>query len=479
MIKPNKKIGIVYCNKSHEYARELNEIIIKYRGGGYCIESVLIDNEFTDKEKNLEARVFNNLSKCNYAFVFLTKDLLTKENEKEVYVSKPNVLIEYGFFRCLLDKDSIYCILDFPYGDVSNGDYINPTDMSGKYYESIDCNNSRNMLEKIFKNFLNLNSKDIVKLDYYTNDLISSLILNRKYKTDFKYIFTQNQLCMIEKYSIKYQLEEILNIWSKEKSMLNCKEQIIFVFERMIFLTIFPKEIPYINDFLYIENCEENNYLKCCQSIIKNIKDYTNYKNKRVSPKIEDARFYLDIAVKLKKNWSIFENSGSAPIIECVTKNYIGLSLLNSYQISKRMGDTNKDNLYEAKDYFTRVIELSENSLGDSTSMFEAFAGFNLARVIRNLEIDANMEYTKAITSRENLSLNLKNPEIFNLYFKLEEIYSKIEQYDYLLEMNKIEKSDYDMNIEQLNKKLKDISETPASEISLFKTVENMINSKL
>lgn len=478
MIKPNKKIGIVYCGKSHDYAKELDEIIKRYRGSGYCIESVLIDNNYTDKEKNLELRVFNNLGKCNYAFVFLTKDFLVREDGKDVYVSNPNVLIEYGFFRCLLDKNLIHCIIDFSYEEVKNGTYRNPSDMLEKYYEIIDSNNSKNMLENVFKNFLSLNSKDIVKLEYYTNDLISSLILNRKYKTDFKHIFTQKQLCMIEKYSIKYQLKEILNIWFKEKAMLNCKEQIIFIFERIILLQFFPEEILNIDDFLGIEECEENNYLKCCQCIINLIKDYTNYKRSRVPLKIEDAGFYLDIAVKLKKYWSIFEKSGSAPIIECVTKNYIGLSLLNFYRVSKRTDDENIDNLYEAKDNFIQVIEISENFLGDSTSMFRAFAGFNLARVIRNLGMNANTDYTKAITSRENLSQNLKNPEIFNLCFKLEEIYSKIEQYDYLFEIDKLEKNEFDKNIAELEKKLRHISETPASEISLYKTVEKLINEK-
>lgn len=90
MIRPNKKIGIVYSFNSIKYANELKQIIINYRTEGYCIEPIMVDNFLLDQERNIELRVFDNLSKCDYAFVFLTKDLYI--NSKDMFVSKPNSL---------------------------------------------------------------------------------------------------------------------------------------------------------------------------------------------------------------------------------------------------------------------------------------------------------------------------------------------------------------------------------------------------
>ena len=73
MIRPNKKIGIIYSGNSQNYAKELKKIIIDYRTNGYCIEPIMVDSSLLDQEQDIELRVFNNLSKCDYAFVFLLR----------------------------------------------------------------------------------------------------------------------------------------------------------------------------------------------------------------------------------------------------------------------------------------------------------------------------------------------------------------------------------------------------------------------
>lgn len=35
----------------------------------------MVDEEIIDIERKIDARVFNNLDKCNYGIVFLTKDI--------------------------------------------------------------------------------------------------------------------------------------------------------------------------------------------------------------------------------------------------------------------------------------------------------------------------------------------------------------------------------------------------------------------
>ena len=72
MIRPNIKIGIVYSQNSKKYAIDLKKIIMQRRQEGYCIDVVMVDEEIIDIEREIEARVFKNLVKCSYGFLFLS-----------------------------------------------------------------------------------------------------------------------------------------------------------------------------------------------------------------------------------------------------------------------------------------------------------------------------------------------------------------------------------------------------------------------
>lgn len=137
MIKTNKKIGIVYCGNSKKYVDEFEKVIIEKKSEGYCIETVVVDNELIDSERMIENRVFANLNKCDYGIVFLTKDL---EIEEGKFVSRPNVLLELGYLRGRLKRDCTWCITDFSHEEIESQIYLMPSDFVGEVPEEIDNN---------------------------------------------------------------------------------------------------------------------------------------------------------------------------------------------------------------------------------------------------------------------------------------------------------------------------------------------------
>lgn len=71
MIKANKKNGVVYCGNSKKYVNELKQIVIRKRSEGYCIETMIVDDDLIDSERKIDKRVFKNLDKCDFGIVFL------------------------------------------------------------------------------------------------------------------------------------------------------------------------------------------------------------------------------------------------------------------------------------------------------------------------------------------------------------------------------------------------------------------------
>ncbi len=469
MIRPNKKIGIVYSFNSIKYANELKQIIINYRTEGYCIEPIMVDNFLLDQERNIELRVFDNLSKCDYAFVFLTKDLYI--NSKDMFVSKPNVILELGYLKGQLNKNSIWIISDFPYKDINDNKYMMPSDIPAEYLEEIDANNSNNDLKTLFNKFLNIMKNNIVKMNEFNiNDLTNSLVLNSAYKTNYENLFPKVQFESIEKYSLEWQLKEIFSIWMSEKSMLSDAEQIVYIFERIVFLPFFPEKIigSQLIDFLSVDVTEENSYIMACCKIIKNVNLYEEHKRKR--NQIESTIFYTNIAKAILEEMQKFKLSKIAPIIGCVSKNYIGLSYLNS-----SLKSCNKENLKVAEKNFKEVIELSSNNLGDNMDVIQAFAKYNLARVKKNLNENAEAEYSIAIHKRDELSKASKFPQMFRLNFALERIHAEIDFCDYMLKTQEIDTTCYLRKIETMQKELSDIRQTPAADVSLFATIEDKL----
>lgn len=61
---------------------------------------------------------------------------------------------------------------------------------------------------------------------------------------------------------MEWQLREIFSGWMSEKSMLSDAEQILYIFERIVFLPFFPDKIigSQLIDFLSVDVTEENSY---------------------------------------------------------------------------------------------------------------------------------------------------------------------------------------------------------------------------
>ena len=480
MIRPNIKVGIVYSQNSKKYAIDLKKIIMQQRQEGYCIDVIMVDEEIIDMEREIDARVFKNLDKCSYGIVFLTKDICIKD-ECYQYVSKPNVLLELGYFKGRLNKNNIWCITDFPYKEFKDK-YLMPSDIPAEVLEVIDKNNSYNYLNKIFDKFIITNR--IIKLENYNaNDLDSSLLLNPHYKTNYSALFLENQLKAIEKFSVKWQAEEIINIWMEEKEMLSDVEQIVYLFERMVMLPFFSEELisERLDSFLQVELTTESKYAYACQKILEYINSYEIYKRER---KPVDFNFCLKIAENIQEKMELFQEDSISPIIECVARDYIGLGYLNAVLAlpHKEFKDEKYNNLKinllnKSKNNFERVLKVSEENLGDSTGIFSAFVYYNLARVNRGMEQSASYQFYQGINKRNMLSKSKYFPEIFRLNFSLERIHAEIDYYDYLKESDN--QVDYIDKIRLLKEELEKMKKTPVVEVSLFKRIENRLNQRI
>lgn len=478
MIRANKKIGIVYCASSEEYVEHLREIIDMKKSEGYCVETIVVDNEIIDSERMLDARVFSNLDKCDCGMVFLTKDMQVEDDK---YISRPNVLIELGYLRGRLGKNHIWCITDFPHKEIEEGKYLLPSDFVAEIPEEIDRNNDKADLGRVVERFIRTNN--IVKLQNYdTNNLVASLILNPNYRTDYEMLFDKERLEEINKYSLKYQQEEIFEAWIAEKEKLDAAGQIIYLFERMVFLPFFPQNIKCgkLSEFVSVKNNENNEYIHSCQEILKDIVIYEDYKRGRHT--YTDPDFYLQNAERILQHFQIFEKRKVAPIIECVAKDYEGLCCLNAClnNVNMPKGDMSSEKwewyLNEAKECFSRVIELSERNFSNKMEFFRAFAEYNLARTLRCLGEKADLAYQIAISIRKSLAESFDLPEIFKLNFALEKINAELDFYGYAKENGKIDLSVYNEKIGGLSEELEAIRKTPAADVSLFQSLEEKLD---
>ena len=481
MLKPNKKIGIVYCENSKKYVEEVQKIINKKREEGHCVETIVVESSLDDHERMIDRFVFGNLEKCDYGLVFLTKDLLLLDTECR-YASRPNVMLELGYLRGRLEENCICCVIDFPHEETKNGIYMLPSDLAGIRTEEIDANNYTSNLRKVVDAIIN--TEKIIKLNNYNaNDLVSSLILNSNYKTEYEELFTSSQILTVLKYSVKYQLEEIFKLWIEEKNKLSDVGQIIYLFERIVFLPFFPEKIisGKLSDFLSVRNNEGSEYVYICRRILHYINEYENHKRRGIQYKI-GIGFYLEMAENLEEELEKFKNKNVAPIIESVTKNYIGLNYLNFYLTfvnSKKDENTLEQQpeyyLGNAKKSFEDVIRLSERNFSDKVDVLGAFGKYNLARVKKNLGEDADTEYNAAIYKRGALAETSNFPEIFKLNFTLERIHAEIDYYDYLKEKEEIDTDSYMLKMQAVYEELKNIRQTPAADVSLFQTLDNKI----
>lgn len=478
MIRANKKIGIVYCGNSEQYVEEVENIIRDKKSEGYCIETVVVNDKLIGTERMIDRRVCNNLDNCDYGLVFLTKDLKIGDNK---YVSRPNVLVELGYLRGRLKDDCVWCVTDFPYKEIQDQTYMLPSDFAAEVIEEIDKNNFRQRLKILVDKFIKAHA--VMKLEHYdANDLVGSLLLNSHYKTDFEVLFYQDKLDIINRYSLKCQQIEIFKMWISEKEKLSEAEQIIYLFERMVFIPFFPEQVTQgkLMEFLSVKNIGESEYIYSCRKILKCISEYEESKRKR--NQYGNAPFLLSKAKEIQQELNIFNSGKVAPIIECVSKNYIGLCYLNAFLLmakseknitAEEQGGVNF--LLIAKESFESVLQLSERNFSDRVEVFQAFACYNLARVLKNLNIEAEAKYEEAINKRKFLSETSSFPEIFKLNFALERIHAEVDFYDYMREIGAINPMVYKEQIDSLYDEIKEIRQTPAADVSLFETLENKL----
>lgn len=79
--------------------------------------------------------------------------------ESNIFTSKPNVLIEFGYLRRQLDRSNVWCIIDFPYEEIAKSIYLWPSDFISEIPKQIDKNNYKNDIRDVVNEFIKVQKR--------------------------------------------------------------------------------------------------------------------------------------------------------------------------------------------------------------------------------------------------------------------------------------------------------------------------------
>ena len=487
MIRAFRILLIYGGQESYDLAESMRA---KICNSNYPVIVTIVDNNYTGRKatESITQRIFEAIDGNDYAIVFLTKALAIQqpENEKNIYTAKPNLWLEIGYTRKMIDPKYIKYLANFPYSLIKSGEYLVASDLPNVSYEEVSDTNT---VDHIWRKFSGqLCSEGILsELPVDKKDL---LLFNPSYKTDFRQLFSDAELEKLSGVHPEKQYHMLWDHWldgHREFSNADSRKYIaqytidqwhlLYLFERVVFLVLFPASLQQdIREFMYKnysgmpENLEK--YSKLYNAVI----DYIKSHDGKQGPKT-----YQRIYKSIKDAYGEMENV--APIVSIIAKNYCGLACYNqvrSYVNGNMELDTEMSQklLNEARECFTYVIENdSIDGLGDTLEVFVGFAAYNLARVcqMQGDIYNANDYFWKAIKAREALSKEKKFPKVMQLYYRSELYHAQIDYYQFAQSHPELEIELEEGLVERIKREIEEMSKTVQFSVPLFQHVLNKL----
>lgn len=440
MIRPIS-IALVYGgNRSAEYARTMKSLILS-KCESLPVIPLLVDS--TTDNAAIWSSIESTFESSDYAFVFLSEVYIgykADERVRDVSMSTPNLMLEYGYLIHKLGKERIKLILDFDYSRTADGSFVFPSDCSGDFRCSLtklSSASNRNEIEAILEPILN---NDLNALIQKYN--LSSIDDINHQRVGINSIFQREFDEGVRDYSIEKQYSKFFGIWTAEMDefsqmkdidvSIRNKYVLSYVYSRLLFYPALHEiNIKGLNiDLFKVSDQRFPGIMSTCgaksyNAIIDYIKGGSN-----------TSSFYTDIAAILESNSAI--NMGLPDVI---VKNYLGLCYLNA-----AINCVDKVKVVEycnkAFQLFSTVIELAGRLFAGTITetMLRAFSFYNRARagsILQN-EIDSwTNDFDRAEIARRTLSEHELFPLFIQNYFKQEmyhcingKIFFTMQQYD-------------------------------------------------
>ena len=455
MIHADIQIGIIYGGKGLPYAKTASAILQKMNAEGYPISPVLIDNSWKLGAGTIDDRIFQDLQQCSYYVIFLTKDI---EYEPGKYTARPNVWLELGLALKNADRNHILCLATFPCREIGSS-YLHPSDIASQMVGEINSEDYENDLKKAFYSLLK-REKIVPNL---ASSFAAGLLKNEQYRTDYYDLFAEQELLALNGLSFTAQLRRILDTWNEEKARIEeLDAQILFVFERIVFVSFFYQER--LHDRLFellsfdTSNDPSDEAAMAAVRIAGLIKDYIVY---RKNPRYQSVLFAKNKrnAEGLQKEISILEKHPCNPVLLLMSYNYLGLAQLHMAQeYAKTVSNGTpevKEHAYSALKCFDTALALVAQ-IGDRMGIMESYIYFNRARA--NAECcryeEALLDFSDASAFRYQVAQSNKLPLYFCTNFRVKSHLAELEKLRVMHKFNKLSDAQLAAEVNTLRKEI-------------------------
>ena len=428
MVKKYKMVSIVYGGSGSDYAKKMNDMILKMSDERKIpIRPVIIlENILTG---DLLTNVTKLFADSDISITFLTADDVNG-NKKRV---RQNVVFELAMALFHLGKEKCIILSDF---DPKSEEIELPSDMNGL---EIKCFNKDDQ-EKVFQDILAkvlLLSKGKNELDGSVVELPSydHLLTRDKYRVDYENLFTYK--------TDQINLAQALEDWYEEcKSLKRYEERAVFFIERVGFLPIFGKRDGIYDWYKKIEPLLTSfNERDIDESSLKLL----NFVKNTIQGLITYVCYSFNTTGKTKEVYDqmieYFEDEEPVkgitinPLMLTVYYDYLGLCYMHEYEYSN-----NEKDLERAIELFSLIVDNYIDVVDTSLGVWSGFLYFNLARAYRKKYLihkdDENKNktikfYKKACLLRNGWLVKTSFPKTIRNALSIEYFMAVLEQIDF------------------------------------------------
>lgn len=445
MIRRYDKIALLYGqstkNIATKFEGKINALHNEMRNERYPIEAVMCDDSAfrqNVKDEEIADVIRTKFEDVVHAFVFLGCDdfaLPIKEDMREtslesviqnitnVAFSKTATLSKKDFSKCfnefqirasqnvILETgliwgqignfNNITFITTFPFSDLKFQKYSLPSDIPilTKYVISLAEDKTLEIeIDKLIKDKLLEGGLQIAPYKNLCND--------EGYIVDYKNFFSPKQLIEINGQKLKdidkenklthrEQFEYIIELWNKDLHSLKYDdERIIYIFERLVFLSYFHKDKQ--QGFKWAKNAlnsiihKPSNYHEILNQVLEYIKAKGEENNS-----FFNFKKIADNLLTIKSQLSRLN-----PVIEVYLNDYIGLACRMT--VIEFRKDESVDNDFIPTDYLknalvalNRCIDLEFHSAYEAATLWRGYSLYNRARIYSDLSLYSSNESKK------------------------------------------------------------------------------------
>ncbi|MDR0874347.1 MAG: hypothetical protein LBN27_12950 [Prevotellaceae bacterium] len=456
MIRGYYEIAFVYGQSTYGIANKVKEYIeTKY--ADYPIKIKLCDDSSFRAAKGsvgIDDVVENEFERAKSAIIFVGKDMLTYSfpidnfqppknahslseivkdelfgnksqitptefmewvNQKLKFTLSQNAVFEMGHLWTKLSFDNIRLVTAFP---ISDNSFKMPSDIPTQYL--FYCK------DNYFDEFIN---------NQITNKVlpIANVLNDETYQVDYKDLFTNEELEIIDspRKSIEQQFEKINELWTYQvMSLQKDYERLIFIYERLVFLSYLPYSGGYDRWLTSaMQEVEDKNAL--FYKILIQIKAYINAGQQRGRTIGNKFEIYKNIANTLYDIRTDLEKQKITinPLIEIYLNDYLGLAcriaVLEFRKLENVITFKESEYLERSIDALKRCSDIETTLSSEASLLWSGYSIYNIARTYQVLgnQNDALNHMANACDIREKwltLSSLGKMPRVFEHSFKAE-----------------------------------------------------------